>query len=65
MYIKVAVYIRKSGTREYEKANHKTAYSTGPVFCRGSVFHNLFPILTVGTGCDRGSGDEPRFGPCP
>jgi hypothetical protein len=33
MYIKVAVYIRKSGTRQYEKANPKTAYSTGTVFC--------------------------------
>ena len=33
MYIKVAVYIRKSGTRQYGKANPKTAYSTGTAFC--------------------------------
>ena len=33
MYIKVAVYIRNSGTREYEKASPKTNYPGGTIFC--------------------------------
>ena len=33
MYIKVAVYIRKSGTREYEKASPKANYPGGTIFC--------------------------------
>ena len=33
MYIKVAVYIRKSGTREYEKASPKANYPVATIFC--------------------------------
>ena len=33
MYIQVAVYIRKSGTREYEKAWSKASYPGGTIFC--------------------------------
>jgi hypothetical protein len=33
MYIKVAVYIRKSGTREYEKASLRANYPGGTIFC--------------------------------
>jgi len=33
MYIKVAVYIRKSGTREYEKASPRATYPGGTIFC--------------------------------
>jgi integrase len=33
MYIKVAVYIRKSGTREYEKASPRANYPGGTIFC--------------------------------
>ena len=33
MYIKVAVYIRKSGTREYEKASPRANYPSGTIFC--------------------------------
>jgi len=33
MYIKVAVYIRKCGTREYEKASPKANYPGGTIFC--------------------------------
>src|SRR6516165_8552473 len=33
MYIKVAVYIRKSGSREYEKASPRANYPSGTIFC--------------------------------
>jgi integrase len=33
MHIKVAVYIRKSGTREYEKASPRANYPGGAIFC--------------------------------
>ena len=33
MYIKVAVYIRKSGTREYENASPRANYPGGAIFC--------------------------------
>jgi hypothetical protein len=33
MYIKVAVYIRKSGTREYEKASPRANYPGRTIFC--------------------------------
>ena len=33
MCIKVAVYIRKSGTREYAKASPKANYPSGTIFC--------------------------------
>jgi hypothetical protein len=33
MCIKVAVYIRKSGTREYAKASPRANYPGGTIFC--------------------------------
>jgi hypothetical protein len=33
VYIKVAGYIRNSGTREYEKASPRVNYPTGTTFC--------------------------------
>ena len=49
MYIKVAVYIRKSGTREYEKASPKANYSGGTIFCLRYTQHGKrkFETLSV------------------
>jgi hypothetical protein len=33
MYIKVAVYIRKSGTREYQRASRRANCPGGTIFC--------------------------------
>ena len=41
MYIKVAVYIRKSGTREYEKASPRANYPSGTIFYLRSPLSKL------------------------
>src|SRR5262249_52019455 len=49
MYIKVAVYIRKSSTREYEKASARANYPSGTIFCLRYTQHGKrkFETLSV------------------